>query len=433
MSFYDAFILGIIQGLLEFLPVSSSGHLVLMEHYLGLSIDPTILRNFDITLHAGSLIALLLYFWGTWTSLFFHPFRKQQGGHPPLLLLLIVATIPVVIAGYMGAEWINENTRTPLFVAFGFIFNGTFLVVSSWFESRFAAQETYGWKQAIGAGIGQSIAVFPGFSRSGLTLSSGRLMGLTATSATRLSFLLAAPALIGALVYALSTGFDGIATVGSLQILIGFTASLIVSITVIHLFITTVRRFGVWLWATYLFLAAVLILADEMLPLITALPHIIDKIDVPVVAGVIFIAMLLESAPFTSFFIPGSVTLAAATLFFHNESWNVVALIPIASIGMIFGSLLGYIPARQARIVIRWSERADERLTRAQHFFRKWGIVSVFFGGLVAYMRPWISIAAGIGGMRPLPYLFSMIAGSIALVCGIVGITVILEKVILWY
>ena len=425
MSLYDSFILGIVQGILEFLPVSSSGHLVLMEHYLGLSIDPTILRNFDITLHAGSLIALLIYFSSTWITLLRHPFKKQRDGNPPLLILLAVATIPVVIAGYFGAEWINEHTRTPLFVAFGFIFNGTFLMVSSWFEARFAAQENYGWKQALGAGIGQAIAVFPGFSRSGLTLSSGRLMGLTATSATRFSFLLAVPALTGALVYTLVTGVEGLRSIGTLQILIGFTASLIMSITVIHLFLTTVRKLGVWMWAAYLFVAAALILADEMLPLIVELPKIMKQIDIPVLAGIVFIALLLESAPFTSFFVPGFATLIAVTLSLQGETGNLFALVPIATAGLVLGHLLGYIPARQARLSIRWKEKADARLTKAQHVFRKWGIYAVFFGGWWAPVRPWISIAAGMSNMRPLPYMLAMITGSVVYVSAIIGVTAV--------
>ncbi|HLC75679.1 MAG TPA: undecaprenyl-diphosphate phosphatase [Candidatus Peribacterales bacterium] len=430
MSFYDAFILGILQGMMEFLPISSSGHLVLMERYLGLSLAPDVLLHFDIALHGGSFIALLLYFGKTWLAILRSPFKRQNDGGPPLLFLLVIGTVPVGIAGFFGIDWIIENTRGALFVAFGFIFTGAFLILSSWFESRFAAREGFGWKQVIGAGIGQAIAVFPGFSRSGITLASGRFMGLTARSATELSFLLGTPALAGALILSLAEGKDMLTIVGSLQVLIGFTASLFVSLAVIHLFLMTVRRFGVWLWAAYLFVAAVLILADEMLPLITALPHIMDKVDVPVVAGVIFIAMLLSSAPFTSFFVPSAATLAAATLFFRNEPMNIVAMIPIASVGMILGNLLGYIPARQARMVIRWSEDADERLTRIQHFFRKWGIATVIIGEFSAFLRPWIAIAAGIGNMRPLPYVLSMIVGSIALVCGIIGITAALEKVI---
>lgn len=431
MSLYDAYLLGIIQGITEFLPISSSGHLVLMEHYLGVAIDPSMLLSFDIALHGGSLIAILLYFGKTWIQILTAPFKKQNDGSPPLLLLLIVATIPIGIAGYYSADWLEANTRTPMFVAFGFIFTGLFLIVSSWFESRFAAKESVGWKQALGASIGQALAVFPGFSRSGLTIASGRLMGLTATGATAFAFLLGAPALGGALIYALTSGSSDLALIGSLPLLVGFTASAVSSIAVIHFFLSTIRRYGIWMWSVYLFLAAALIISDEMMPFIIALPDVIETLDIRVIAGALFLAMLLESVPFTSFFVPGISTLIVATLFLKDDPKNIIALIPIAATGLIIGHLLAYIPARQARAQVRWKEKADARLTRAQHFFKKWGIYAVFFGGWYAPIRPWISIAAGISNMRPVPYLFSMVFGSVVLVVGVVIGSVMLGEAIL--
>ncbi len=431
MSLYDAYLLGIIQGITEFLPISSSGHLVLMEHYLGVAIDPSMLLSFDIALHGGSLIAILLYFGKAWIEIISAPFRKQHDGSPPLLLLLIVATIPIGIAGYYSADWLEANTRTPMFVAFGFVFTGLFLIVSSWFESRFAARESVGWKQSLGAGIGQALAVFPGFSRSGLTIASGRLMGLTAHSATAFAFLLGAPALGGALVYAFTSGSTDLATIGKLPLLVGFTASTVSSIAVIHFFLSTIRKYGIWMWSVYLFLAAALIISDEMMPFITALPDVIDTFDARVIVGALFLAMLLESVPLTSFFVPGISTLMVVTLFLKDDPKNLIACIPIATAGLIVGHLLSYIPARQARIQVRWKEKADERLTRAQRFFKKWGIYAVFFGGWYAPIRPWVSIAAGISKMRPLPYLLSMVFGSVVLVVGVVLGAMVLGEAIL--
>lgn len=431
MSLYDAYLLGIIQGITEFLPISSSGHLVLMEHYLGVAIDPSMLLNFDVALHGGSLIAILIYFGKAWAEILTKPFKKQSDGSPPLLPLLIVATIPIAIAGYYSADWIGENTRTPMFVAFGFIFTGLFLIVSSWFESRFAARETPRWKEALGAGIGQALAVFPGFSRSGFTIASGRLMGLTAHSATAFAFLLGAPALGGALVYALTSGSADLASIGKLPLLVGFTASAVSSIAVIHFFLSTIRRYGIWMWSVYLFLAAALIISDEMMPFILALPDTIKTLDIRVIAGAVFLAALLEAVPFTSFFVPGLSTLIVASLFLKDDTKNLLALIPIASAGLIVGHLLSYIPARQARVQVRWKEKADVRLTRAQRFFKKWGIYAVFFGGWYAPIRPWVSIAAGLSKMRPAPYLLAMVFGSVVLVTGVVIGALVLGEAIL--
>jgi membrane protein DedA with SNARE-associated domain len=240
-------------------------------------------------------------------------------------------------------------------------------------------------------------------------------MGLTVDSAATFAFLLAVPALCGALAHSLVSGATDLQSVGDLPLLIGFLASFVSSITIIHRFLSTIRRYGVWMWSVYLFVAAAIVLSDEMLPMIRELPHLLNQLDFRVVAGTLFLAMLLESAPFTSFFVPGMTILIAVSLFLRGDWWNLIACIPIAATGVILGSLLGYIPARQARLQIRWKEKADERLTRAEHLLRKWGVYAVFFGVWIQPIRPWISIAAGIGGMRPLPYFLSMIGGAVAI------------------
>lgn len=268
MSLYNSLLLGLTQGLTEFLPISSSGHLVLMQHYLGLSLDSAVLQHFDIVLHAGSLIAIIIYFRKTLGNILRAPLQKEPDGSPPLLLLLLAATIPLAITGLIAYEWIEANARTPLFVAFGFLATGSLLIASGWYESRFSAKESIGWKQAVGASVGQALAVLPGFSRSGLTIASGRLMGATATRATEFAFLLGIPALSGALLLTLRSGTAELMTIGWTPLLVGFMSSAISSIVVIHTFLATIRRYGIWMWSLYLFVAAALIIADEMLPFV---------------------------------------------------------------------------------------------------------------------------------------------------------------------
>jgi len=414
MSLYNALVLGLLQGLTEFLPISSSGHLILMERYLGLDMGVASLLHFDVILHAGSLLAILLYFSTTWLNILRRPFAKGADGSPPLLFLLIVATIPLAIIGYIAAEWVEQTTRTPLFVAFGFMFTGGLLVVSGWYESRFAGKETIGWRQAIGVSLGQALAILPGFSRSGLCIASGRLMGNTATRATEFAFMLGGPALAGALFWTLQNGVPSLEAVGAIPLFIGFSASLIASLSVMHFFLLTIRRYGVWVWSVYLFVAASLIIADEMMPLITELPEVIEGLELRIIAGILFIALLLEAIPFTSTFVPGFLTMVAIGTFLHDDPWAIAALIPIGASALIIGHLIGYIPARQARIKVHWKENANQRLTKTQHFFRKYGFWAVFFGGWWAPFRPFISIAAGLSNMRPIPYLLAIVTGSFA-------------------
>jgi membrane protein DedA with SNARE-associated domain len=305
------------------------------------------------------------------------------------------------------------HTRTPIFVSFGFIFTGIFLIVSGWYESRFAGKESIGWKQAVGSGIGQALAVLPGFSRSGLTIASGRLMGLSAKRATEFAFMLGAPALSGALIFTLSTGSSDLATIGKIQIIVGFACSLASSLLAIHFLIRTIKRYGMWIWSLYLFLAASLIIADEMMPFVEALPKIGVAMDLRILAGTLFIALFLEAIPVTSAFVPGFTTMIAVIAIIGDDPWALAAFIPIGTMGLILGNLLGYIPARQASVKVRWSESADQKLFKAHKFFRKWGILAVFFGGWWGPIRPFISIAAGLSNMRPTRYIVTMALGSL--------------------
>jgi len=431
MTLYHALLLGLVQGLTEFLPISSSGHLVLMQTYFGLQLPASALQHFDIVLHAGSLVAITIYFWKTWMRLLRHPFKKEKDGGPPLLLVLVAASVPLGVVGYLSADWIQLNTHTPLFVAFGFIFTGLFLITSGWFESRFAAKESFGWKQALGSGIGQALGVLPGFSRSGLTIASGRLMGLSAVRATEFAFLLAAPALTGALLYTLSTGREALLQIGGIYLLVGFMASLVSSIAVMHFFLRTIRRYGVWMWAAYLFVAAALIIGDEMLPLLNELPKIGENLDMRVIVGILFIAMLLEAAPFTSLFTPGFATMVAVGVLLHDQPANIAACIPIATAALVLGNMLGYVPARQARLKIRWKEGANQKLTKAQHFFKKWGVAAVFFGSWYGPTRSVISVAAGLGNMRPVPFIIAVTLGSLVWVTVALGLSSMIASGIL--
>lgn len=263
MTLYQALLLGFAQGLTEFLPISSSGHLVLMQTFLDVELNTEVLQHFDIVLHAGSLIAIALYFWKTWMRILLHPFKRENDGSPPLLILLIAVSVPLGIIGFLSADWIQANTRTPLFVAFGFICTGSLLIASEKLGSR--TQESIGWKQALGAGTVQVLGMLPGFSRSGMTISGGRFAGLSAVRATEFAFMLGAPALGGALLYTLSNGREALLQIDQTILLAGFCVSLLSSIAVMYFFIHTIRRYGVAVWSVYLFALAALIIGSEML------------------------------------------------------------------------------------------------------------------------------------------------------------------------
>lgn len=201
MSFFDALILGIIQGATEFLPVSSSGHTVLLPRVLGLG-QPTL--SLIAIAHLGTLVAVLIYFWrdlwrigrgvmqGVWQ-------RKPLGNPDARLGWYIVAgTIPVAIVGLSLKNFFSGVFGHPLFAAFFLIITAGLLVLGERLRSGKMTLTGIGWRDALIVGFFQTLALFPGISRSGSTITGGLWRGLDRETAARFSFLLGIPAILGA-------------------------------------------------------------------------------------------------------------------------------------------------------------------------------------------------------------------------------------------
>jgi len=201
MTFFEALLLGIIQGATEFLPVSSSGHTVLVPHLLGLG-EPTL--SLIAIAHQGTLLAVLIYFWqdlwriaqGVWQGL-----RQGQplGNADARLGWYIVAgTVPVLIVGLTLEEFINGIFERPLYAAFFLMITAGLLVLGERLRSGEMALSGIGWQDAVIIGLFQTLALFPGISRSGSTITGGLWRGLDRETAARFSFLLGVPAILGA-------------------------------------------------------------------------------------------------------------------------------------------------------------------------------------------------------------------------------------------
>lgn len=221
MSIVDAFLLGIVQGLTEFFPVSSSGHLVLMHHALAITLTEQSMLGFDVILHAGTLTALLFLYRNDWKYIFFSDQKR--------LLLIIIATIPGVIAGLALGDVIAANLRTLSAVGLGFIVTACILFLGERCKSD-QSQSSLTWSQALLIGLAQCLALLPGFSRSGLTISAGRVVGLSRSSAIDFSFLMAVPIIAGATLLTLFDLMSGAILLPTADtVLIGFLASLVSS------------------------------------------------------------------------------------------------------------------------------------------------------------------------------------------------------------
>lgn len=198
MSIFQAAILGLVQGLAEFLPISSSGHLILARAVMGIS-DETAATGvyimLDVLLHAGTLLAVLVVFWKDWWAILKNPFKSKT------LLLLFIASLPALLAVVLLGD-IIDSFFTGWFLGVSFLITAVFMLIAEKASQRAAkwAEHPEG-KHAVVMGLMQAIALLPGVSRSGSTLMGGVSSGLNRKSAAKFSFMMSAPAILGSLVF----------------------------------------------------------------------------------------------------------------------------------------------------------------------------------------------------------------------------------------
>jgi undecaprenyl-diphosphatase len=201
MELAAAALLGVVQGLTEFLPISSSAHLILVPWLLGW--EPKGLA-FDVSLHVGTALAVLVYFRADWIALGREAVLGLLHGAPPanrrrkLAWCLVVGVLPAAAAGLFLADRIEEKLRSPLVTVVTLIAFGLVLYHADRRGRRSRDMESVGWGDAVAIGLAQALALVPGVSRSGITISAGLLLGLDRPAATRFSFLLATPVIVGA-------------------------------------------------------------------------------------------------------------------------------------------------------------------------------------------------------------------------------------------
>ena len=208
MSILEAILLGIVQGLTEFLPISSSGHLILVpwaQDYTFLRENPGFNKTFDVALHIGTLIGVVYYFrhdlWGMVRG-FLRTVRTRsiEGHDEHLAWVVIVGTIPAVIVGGLGESLIDDNLGEPWMIAIQLIVFGLLLGIADRLPERRDVDHVR-IRHGLYIGLAQALSLAPGTSRSGITITAGRFLGFTRDAAARISFLLLVPATFGAIVF----------------------------------------------------------------------------------------------------------------------------------------------------------------------------------------------------------------------------------------
>jgi undecaprenyl-diphosphatase len=263
MTILEAVILGAVQGLTEFLPVSSSGHLVLLQRIFGVE-EPALF--FDTMLHAGTLLPVFLVFRREIGSILKKPLQ-------PLTGFLVLGTIPAVLAALFFRDWIEGAFAPGKNLGFAFLLTALALTLSDIVSRRAPAtrpEAGMGVFDALAIGVCQALAIAPGVSRSGLTLSGALCRRLDRDYAARFSFLLAIPAVLGALVLQIkdlvfaeeTAGAAPMAGIGTAAFAAGTLAAALAGFFAVRLMMKIVREHSLWGFAVYTALLGALILFD---------------------------------------------------------------------------------------------------------------------------------------------------------------------------
>jgi undecaprenyl-diphosphatase len=265
----QALLLGVVQGFTEFLPISSSGHLILVPWLLDfryLEQHPDFNKTFDVAVHVGTLAAVLLYFRSEIVALtraFLQSVRRRriESADERLAWLIVLATVPAAAVGAVAADTIEEDLGEPWQIAILLAVFGVLLALADRLPQR-RGLHGIGWRSALGIGIAQTIALAPGVSRSGVTITAARALGITREDAARFSFLLLAPVVAGAAVYkGAEVISEGLPAGSGGPIAVGVVASAISGIAAIWVLLRYVRSHSYDVFVWYRLVAAAAIIA----------------------------------------------------------------------------------------------------------------------------------------------------------------------------
>lgn len=276
LTVFEAIILGLVQGLTEFIPVSSSGHLVGMREIFGWSDTGGL--TFDVALHMGTLAALVIYYWRDWVSIISQfigkvfkkiPYPNETDDMPASgrhLIPILVACIPAAIVGLLFKDLIEENLRDWYWVAAALVVVGLLMLLAEKVGAKRRGLREMNYFDYIFIGCAQAIALYPGVSRSGITITAGLFRGVSRSAAARFSFLLSMPIVFAAGLFQLKDLAEaGFETFVPMQFAIGFFVSAVVGYAAIRFLIRYLEKHSLGVFVVYRILFALVLSGAALL------------------------------------------------------------------------------------------------------------------------------------------------------------------------
>ncbi|NQV12406.1 undecaprenyl-diphosphate phosphatase [Candidatus Uhrbacteria bacterium] len=261
MNYLEVIILGIVQGITEFLPISSSGHLIAIPELFGWEARGL---AFDTMMHLATFIAVVYVFWSEIRKMAIGMVTKKEKKYGQLGWMVVVATIPVVLVGLLLGDYIDATIRTVNVVAWSLIVWGVVLGFADYIgrrnKNRVDKEVAVGWKRTIIIGLVQTLALIPGTSRSGVTMTAGLFAGLDRKTTARFSFLLSIPAVGGAAAYVILKAIMNGVQILTPELIVGFVAALISGVLAIRFLLKVIEKWSFMPFAVYRVLLGILLL-----------------------------------------------------------------------------------------------------------------------------------------------------------------------------
>ena len=255
MEIWKAIIVGIVQGLSEFLPISSSGHIALTQFLLGLrepGVPPAQNITFELVVHVGTFLSVIIYFRQRLLSLLLSLWQKERREERRMILWLFIATIPATIAFFSAKDFFEGSYNNPVLVGACLLGTGVILLLPKLIKPP---EREFGMKQAVSMGLAQALAILPGISRSGSTITAGLLSGARAEKAAEFSFLMFLPAIGGGILVKLKDLQAVAQSDAAAAYLWGFLAAFFSGLFAVYLVLQLIKRGKFEYFAYYCFLA----------------------------------------------------------------------------------------------------------------------------------------------------------------------------------